>query len=163
MTRSSSGRFSCIWICVSTRASGASKMTGPEMLPQDARLICPGKKVLTLPRRHLAGGKSPEVTAIRDAGRRPLGSTRTNPFCSGALFHIVIKTPLRVDGAGFVCQGNVANPKAETSDGMLLCPLCNNVTKILMIKSYNLWFRINGFDVCLVLCLHITLQLSTCV
>jgi hypothetical protein len=52
-------------------------------------------------------------------------------------------------GAGFVCQGNVTNPKAikdETSNRMLICLLCNNVTKILM-KKYNLRLRINGFDV----------------
>lgn len=53
-------------------------------------------------------------------------------------------------GAGFVRQGNGTDPKAikeETSNRMLICPLCNNVTKILMIKSHNLRCRINGFDV----------------
>lgn len=57
-------------------------------------------------------------------------------------------------GTGLLGQGNVSDPKAvkeETSNRMLLCPLCNNVTKILMIKNHNLRFRINGFDVCLAL------------
>lgn len=57
-------------------------------------------------------------------------------------------------GTEFLGQGNVTDPKAvkdETSNRMLLCPLCHNVTKILMIKSHNLKFRINGFDVCLAL------------
>lgn len=40
-------------------------------------------------------------------------------------------------GAVCVRQGNVTNPKAikdETSNWMSICPLCNNVTKILTIK-----------------------------
>lgn len=111
-------------------------------------------------------GSHPEVTRKSRWSERlvgaPLGARARTLFCFGALFHDVIKTQLRVDGAGFLCQGDVANPKAETTDRMLLRPLCNNVTKILMIKSHNLRFRIKGFDVCLVLSLHTALQLSTC-
>lgn len=57
-------------------------------------------------------------------------------------------------GAGFTCRGNVTKSQSNrrrdlTADVNL--SLCHNVTKILMIKSHNLRFRINGFDVCLVL------------
>lgn len=135
------------------------------MLPRDARLTCPGEEVWTLPRdpgwREVTRSH-PEVSVVREAGGGPPGARARTLFCFGALFHDVIKTQLRVDGAGFLCQGDVANPKAETADRMLLRPLCNNVTKILMIKSHNLRFRIKGFDVCLVLSLHTALQLSTC-
>lgn len=65
-------------------------------------------------------------------------------------------------GAGFIRQGNGTDSKAikeETSNQMLICPLCNNVTKILMIKNHNLRFRINGFDVWLVFSLHVVSQL----
>ena len=64
-------------------------------------------------------------------------------------------------GAGFIRQGNGTDSKAikeETSNQMLICPLCNNVTKILMIKNHNLRFRINGFDVWLVFSLHVVSQ-----
>lgn len=57
-------------------------------------------------------------------------------------------------GPGFLCQGHVTTPKAveeETSNRMFVCPLCNNVTKLLMINTHNLRFRINGSDVWLAL------------
>lgn len=135
------------------------------MLPRDARLTCPGEEVWTLPGApgwREVTRKSPGSLGGQRGWWGPPGARARTLFCFGALFHDVIKTQLRVDGAGFLCQGDVANPKAETADRMLLRPLCNNVTKILMIKSHNLRFRIKGFDVCLVLSLHTALQLSTC-
>lgn len=82
------------------------------------------------------------------------------------IWHLVHQYLLRhsweLMGAGFIRQGNGTDSKAikeETSNQMLICPLCNNVTKILMIKNHNLRFRINGFDVWLVFSLHVVSQL----
>lgn len=50
--------------------------------------------------------------------------------------------------------------KKKTSNQMFICPLCNNVTKILILQSYNLKFRINGFVVWHTLTLYVVSQFS---
>lgn len=80
-------------------------------------------------------------------------------FCKSFLFWpLVQQSYYNTAGSRWVQDSRakemLLNPKAieeETSQWMLICPLCHNVTKILMIKSHNLRYRINGFDVCLLL------------
>lgn len=153
---SASSIFSFIWIhlCVSIPGSGVSKTTGP--VGCSLRILFWSaweRGVLTSP-----------VSTWREATwmsqwLKVLAEPPEEHFRKSFLFwHLVqqcYQNPAAsLMGTEFWGQGNVTDPKAvteETSNRMLLCPLCNNVTKILMIKSHNLKFRINGFDVCLAL------------
>lgn len=129
-----------------------SNPTGRAALPQNP-LLRQEKRCVDILWEHLAR-RHLEVIAVTGIGRGPLGAALQSLPVWAPPATIVLRYGWELMGAGFICQGNVADPKAiqeETSQRMLICPLCNNVTKILMIKSHNLRFRINGFDVWLAL------------
>lgn len=127
------------------------------LLQQGTLLSCAKERLplslLRVPCPHLAESLLGVVEALSLEGRSKQSYKSFLAWHQSPAFG---KTELRVDSCKILSEfpGNVTNPKAikeDTSNRMLICPLCNNVTKILMIHSYNLRFRINGFDVWLAL------------
>lgn len=150
--------FLLLWIHirVSTPWSGASESTEPtDSSPSGSSSDLPRQRVWTLPASTWRGSRV-KIAVVEGYWQRLPRSSFPNPHCLAPDTTILFKHSWELTGAGFLRQGNGTDPKAikeETSNQMLICPLCNNVTKILMIKSHNLRFWINGFDVWLALSL----------
>lgn len=115
---------------------GASK-AADQPLSRDPLLICPGKRGVDTPLRALAGSQA-GVPVVKAIGRGTLGAVSQILPVLAPCTTILLKSSWALLSTEFLCQGDVTNPKAvkeETSNQMLICRLCNNVTKILMMKS----------------------------
>ena len=115
--------------------SDASESTGPtRSSPLRILLRSAQAEGVDAPREHLAGKRQENRSGY---WQRLLRSSFPNPRCLAPGTTILFKHSWELTGARFLRQGNGTDPKAikeETSSRMLICPLCNNVTKILMIK-----------------------------
>ena len=115
--------------------SDASESTGPtRSSPLRILLRSAQAEGVDAPREHLAGKRQENRSGY---WQRLPRSSFPNPRCLAPGTTILFKHSWELTGARFLRQGNGTDPKAikeETSSRMLICPLCNNVTKILMIK-----------------------------
>ena len=117
--------------------SGASESTGPtRSSPSGSSSDLPRQRVWMLPGSTWRGSGM-KITVVEGYWQRLPRSSFPNPHRLAPGTTILFKHSWELTGARFLRQGNGTDPKAikeETSNRMLICPLCNNVTKILMIK-----------------------------